>query len=77
MFSATGWDLVEAPGQHPVARKDGNELTIIKRHEFDHARATMSVIVKDAEGECVVYCKVPLTACSPEFLITSFQLLNH
>ncbi|CAM6091151.1 unnamed protein product [Calypogeia fissa] len=57
MFSATGWDLVEAPEQHPVVRKGDRELTIIKRHEFDHSRATMSVIVQDAAGECVVYCK--------------------
>lgn len=60
MFEATGWQLMETSGQDPrvVDTSGKTELTIVKRFEFDHARATMSVVVRDAAGQHFVYCKV-------------------
>lgn len=62
MFEATGWELIESPHEPAVVRSqtDPNSgLTILKVNEFDHARMTMSVIVKDnATGELHVFCKV-------------------
>ncbi|MCO5602074.1 hypothetical protein L7F22_056201 [Adiantum nelumboides] len=58
MFQAVGWELIEGLNE-PDAVYDGSseKLKIIKRHEFDHTRATMSVIVQDSEGAYLVYCK--------------------
>lgn len=58
MFSASGWDLIESVHEYPVVRKGKEKLTILKRHEFDHSRATMSVIVEDSWGVIHIYCKV-------------------
>ncbi|BBN19120.1 hypothetical protein MPTK1_8g08050 [Marchantia polymorpha subsp. ruderalis] len=57
MFSASGWDLIESVHEYPVVRKGKEKLTILKRHEFDHSRATMSVIVEDSWGVIHIYCK--------------------
>ncbi|KAI5068179.1 hypothetical protein GOP47_0016524 [Adiantum capillus-veneris] len=58
MFQAVGWELVEGLNE-PDAVYDGSseKLKILKRHEFDHTRATMSVIVQDSEGAYLVFCK--------------------
>ncbi|KAJ7537387.1 hypothetical protein O6H91_11G004100 [Diphasiastrum complanatum] len=59
MFSSVGWELVEAT-QHElpyVANNKGKMLKIVKQNEFDHARATMSVIIEDRTGTYYVYCK--------------------
>lgn len=63
MFEATQWSLQEAHGQptevvHPTGSR---RLTIIKKNEFDHARATMSVIVRDQDNNYFVFCKVGLS----------------
>jgi len=62
MFSSVGWDLAEggtAAQQYPtVFNKTGDVYTIVRRNEFEHARATMSVVVQDHTGELHVYCKV-------------------
>jgi magnesium-transporting ATPase (P-type) len=61
MFSSVGWELVEATSEPPRVRSpNGDELKIVKRNEFDHARMTMSVVVEDCHGELHVYCKVRL-----------------
>lgn len=59
MFQAVGWDLIEGFNE-PDAVFDGMsvKLKIIKRHEFDHTRATMSVVIEDSQGAYHVYCKV-------------------
>lgn len=54
MFKGTGWELV---GDDSVRKPGGEVFSIVKRFEFDHARMTMSVVVRDASGECHVYCK--------------------
>lgn len=58
MFQAVGWHLIEGFNE-PDAVYDGSseKLKIIKRHEFDHTRATMSVIIEDGQGAFHVYCK--------------------
>lgn len=59
MFSSVGWELLENANEATCVRSpSGKELRIVKRNEFDHARATMSVIVQDKEGRLHVYCKV-------------------
>lgn len=62
MFTATGWDLIEKEHEPAVVSNpiNGSEsLTILKVHEFDHARMTMSVIVRDNESRDLrVFCKV-------------------
>ena len=64
MFSSVGWDLLEegttATQQYPVVlnKTTGDLLTIVRRNEFEHSRATMSVVVQDHTGELHVYCKV-------------------
>lgn len=59
MFSSVGWELVENSNEAPCVRSaSGEELRIVKRNEFDHARTTMSVVVQDKEGRLHVYCKV-------------------
>lgn len=61
MFSSVGWELVEATSEPPRVRSpNGDELKIVKRNEFNHARMTMSVVVEDCHGELHVYCKVRL-----------------
>ncbi|KAH9540758.1 hypothetical protein CY35_14G023000 [Sphagnum magellanicum] len=58
MFSSVGWELVEATSEPPRVRgPNGDELKIVKRNEFNHARTTMSVVVEDCHGELHVYCK--------------------
>lgn len=58
MFQAVGWDLIEGFNEPDVVF-DGMsvKLKIIKRHEFDHTRATMSVVIEDSQGAYHVYCK--------------------
>ena len=63
MFAATGWDLGSAASpalqQYPtVLNKSGDVYTIVRRNEFEHARATMSVVIQNSIGELHVYCKV-------------------
>lgn len=59
MFSSVGWELVEDANEAPCVRSpSGKVLRIVKRNEFDHARASMSVVVQDEEGQLHVYCKV-------------------
>ena len=62
MFEATGWDLIEAQGADNVVREvgSGTELVIVRKNEFDHTRATMSVIMADKMGEHFVFCKVSM-----------------
>nr|PNR41660.1 hypothetical protein PHYPA_019065 [Physcomitrium patens] len=58
MFSSVGWELVEDANEAPCVRSpSGKVLRIVKRNEFDHARASMSVVVQDEEGQLHVYCK--------------------
>ncbi|KAI5068182.1 hypothetical protein GOP47_0017102 [Adiantum capillus-veneris] len=58
MFQAVGWELIENFNEPDVVY-DGNseKLKVIKRYEFDHTRATMSVVVQDIQGSFAVYCK--------------------
>ena len=66
MFSAVGWDLVEggtAAQEYPiVSNQKGDKCIIVRRNEFEHARATMSVVIQDDIGELHVYCKVSTIA---------------
>ncbi|MCO5592424.1 hypothetical protein L7F22_046427 [Adiantum nelumboides] len=58
MFQAVGWELIEGLNESDAVYDGSSEkLKIIKRHEFDHTRATMSVVVQDSEGAYLVYCK--------------------
>ncbi|KAJ7563253.1 hypothetical protein O6H91_03G102700 [Diphasiastrum complanatum] len=58
MFSSIGWELLEETHGHKVVRNtEGVELIIIRCYEFDHSRATMSVIVQDYAKAFHVYCK--------------------
>ena len=62
MFATTGWNLIEASGQptrvsHPV--NAGQQLTIVRVNEFEHAKRSMSVVALDeSTGELHVFCKV-------------------
>ena len=62
MFATTGWSLIETSGQptqvrHPVDA--GQQLTIVRVNEFEHARRSMSVVTLDERtGELHVFCKV-------------------
>ncbi|KAH7415779.1 hypothetical protein KP509_14G060200 [Ceratopteris richardii] len=58
MFQAVGWQLIEGFNEPDIVF-DGNseKLKIVKRYEFDHTRATMSVVVQDSQGSFFVYCK--------------------
>ena len=59
MFDAIGWNLLEGYNEPDVVYDGSSErIKIIKRHEFDHTRATMSVVIEDNEGVFHVYCKV-------------------
>eukprot|EP00249_Psilotum_nudum_P025155 c29394_g1_i2 orf=541-4356(-) len=58
MFQAVGWELEEGTDGPDVVHDGMTEkLKIVKRHEFDHARSTMSVIVEDTAGAFHAYCK--------------------
>jgi cation-transporting ATPase 13A3/4/5 len=62
MFSAVGWELLEGGTESQpnpiVVNKNGEQYTIVRRNEFEHSRATMSVVVQDSAGELHVFCKV-------------------
>ena len=59
MFFSVVWELKENANEAPSVRSPSSEeLRILKRNEFDHARTTMSVVVQDQEGQLHVYCKV-------------------
>ncbi|XP_073391136.1 uncharacterized protein [Physcomitrium patens] len=62
MFSSVGWDLAEGvttaqPYPTVFNRCTGDAITILRRNEFQHPRATMSVVIRDNTGELHVYCK--------------------
>jgi predicted P-type ATPase len=61
MFSAIGWELLEGGTESQpnpiVVNKNGEQYTIVRRNEFEHSRATMSVVVQDSAGELHVFCK--------------------
>lgn len=59
MFEATQWSLQESQDRPTeVISPDGSRrLTIVKKNEFDHAKATMSVVVKDQDDQHFVFCK--------------------
>jgi len=60
MLGATGWNLVEQEGQAPKVEPPGtpeDSLKIVKRFEFDHAKQTMSVVVKKGDEPTVAYAK--------------------
>ena len=54
MFNGSGWTLGK---DGMTVTKGAESLIIVKRFEFDHHSMTMSVIVKDAAGDCHVFCK--------------------
>lgn len=62
MFATTGWNLIEASGQptrvsHPL--NPGQQLTIVRVNEFEHAKRCMSVVALDERtGQLHVFCKV-------------------
>ena len=61
VFKATGWELVERPGETPRVRDpaSGALLRMDRSFEFEHARMTMSVVATDERtGESFVFCKV-------------------
>jgi cation-transporting ATPase 13A3/4/5 len=62
MFSSIGWELLEGGTESQpnpiVVNKNGEQYTIVRRNEFEHSRATMSVVVQDSAGELHVFCKV-------------------
>jgi len=62
MFSSTGWHLIETNGQAPRVQHPsdaGQQLTIVRVNEFEHARRSMSVVALDeCTGELHVFCKV-------------------
>ncbi len=82
MFTASGWQLIESPYQPPLVRgfAGGRTLDLIieKRFEFDHAKMTMSVLVRDpSSGDVHAFCKgasekVEL-ACTPETIPSNFS----
>ncbi|DBB17796.1 TPA: hypothetical protein ACH3X3_002824 [Trebouxia sp. C0006] len=61
MFSSTGWHLIETNGQAPRVQHPsdaGQQLTIVRVNEFEHARRSMSVVALDeCTGELHVFCK--------------------
>lgn len=58
MFESCGWTLRQRGGQPPiVVSPEGVELDVVKRFEFDHSRMTMSVLVRDPEGNYYVFIK--------------------
>eukprot|EP00951_Prasinocladus_malaysianus_P038278 scaffold418978_cov42-Prasinocladus_malaysianus.AAC.1 len=59
MFESTGWDLAaNSDNSVMVTAPDGSDsLTIVRRFEFDHARQTMSVVVRDRDGNTFVFTK--------------------
>lgn len=55
MFSSVGWDLAEGvttaqPYPTVFNRCTGDAITILRRNEFQHPRATMSVVIRDNTG---------------------------
>lgn len=58
MFEAIGWGMIEGYSEPDVVYSGSERIKIIKRHEFDHGRATMSVVIEDSEGVFHAYCKV-------------------
>eukprot|EP01052_Picozoa_sp_SAG31_P034051 SAG31_NODE_3923_length_3749_cov_2.030685_3_plen_237_part_00 len=61
MFEATGWALIEEKGKQPAVCDTGgdepNNLIVEKRFEFDHSRMSMSVLVRNTNGDVLCYCK--------------------
>ena len=64
MFASCGAQLKEENGVRIIEnwQQTGDtttttKLRIVKTFEFDHARMTMSVVVRTDDGNCVVYCK--------------------
>eukprot|EP00873_Tetraselmis_striata_P045781 jgi/Tetstr1/466045/TSEL_010632.t1 len=59
MFSATGWQIVTNPDNTVKLHAPGkiDELTVLRRFEFDHAKQLMSVIVRDSNGAVTVFTK--------------------
>lgn len=56
MFEGSGWKLDESRSK-VVVTNGGEKLTIEKRFEFDHHTMTMSVVVRDQNNCCHVFCK--------------------
>ena len=58
MFEVSGASLDVSPSQ-PISNveKDGSLLTVIKRFDFDHARMTQAVIVRDTYGQLHAFVK--------------------
>ena len=54
MFKGSGWEL---DSDCATVTLKGEKLTIVKAYDFDHITMTMSVIVKDKDGNHSVYCK--------------------
>lgn len=76
MFTAVGWNLIEAPNEPPLVHKraGAEEFSIIKRNEFDYGRTTMSVIVRDSRDQFHVYCKVLLSLALRLIRLHLFQV---
>jgi cation-transporting ATPase 13A3/4/5 len=74
MFTGSGWSL---SGSDVTSPNTDEKLTIVKRFEFDHHSMTMSVVVRDASGNCHVFCKgAPervAELCTDESIPADFQ----
>ena len=81
MFATTGWNLIEASGQptqvsHPVDA--GQQLTIVRVNEFEHARRSMSVVALDENTkELHVFCKVGCDLLSTAHYLLFVSNLVH
>ena len=56
MFGATGWTL-QSGSEGSTVTNGTTTLTEVRRYEFDHARQTSSVIVRDDAGAFHIYVK--------------------
>lgn len=56
MFKSTGASMSTREG-HDIISTNHGDLQVIQRFEFQHARASMSIAVKDAAGHTHVFCK--------------------
>ncbi|KAI7892685.1 uncharacterized protein EV154DRAFT_585903 [Mucor mucedo] len=56
MFKSTGSSM-STKGGHDIIATNNGDLEVIQRFEFQHARMSMSIAVKDTSGHTHVFCK--------------------
>jgi len=80
MFKASGASMTSVTDGPPVVNtKDGGELKVLKRFEFDHSIMTQSVIVQDENGNVRTYVKGSAESvkkiCLPESLPENYTIM--